>query len=135
MGNKNIFDYSRFTYGKKIKSSQAIDAIIALRGHKCEVCGLTEWRNIPIPLEVHHIDGNKENDSATNLIVLSKEEHHRIHDGFIVQYDLDGNRIAEYANSFEAAIAIGKPEKDASIRMCLCGKSKTSCGYKWKREH
>ena len=55
--NKNNFDYSRFAYGKKIKSAHAVNAIITLRGHKCEVCGLTEWMGNPIPLEVHHIDG------------------------------------------------------------------------------
>ena len=29
--NKDNFDYSRFTYGKKIKSAQAVDAIVAIR--------------------------------------------------------------------------------------------------------
>lgn len=73
--NKNNFDYSRFTYGKKIKSSQAVDAIIALRGHKCEVCGLTEWRNRPIPLEVHHIDGQELNSELDNLLLTCPNCH------------------------------------------------------------
>lgn len=73
--NKDNFDYSRFTYGKKIKSSQAVDAIIALRGHKCEVCGLTEWRNRPIPLEVHHIDGQELNSELDNLLLICPNCH------------------------------------------------------------
>ena len=73
--NKDNFDYSRFTYGKKIKSSQAIDAIIALRGHKCESCGLTHWMNNPIPLEVHHIDGQELNSELTNLLLLCPNCH------------------------------------------------------------
>lgn len=36
--NKDNFDYSRFQYGRKIKSADALDAIVALRGHRCEVC-------------------------------------------------------------------------------------------------
>ena len=28
---------------------------------KCECCGMTEWLGEPIPLELHHIDGNKQN--------------------------------------------------------------------------
>ena len=73
--NKDNFDYSRFTYGKKIKSSQAVDAIIALRGHKCEVCGLTEWMDKPIPLEVHHIDGQELNSELGNLLLTCPNCH------------------------------------------------------------
>lgn len=73
--NKDNFDYSRFTYGKKIKSSQAVDAIIALRGHKCEVCGLTEWIDSPIPLEVHHIDGQELNSELNNLLLICPNCH------------------------------------------------------------
>ena len=73
--NKDNFDYSRFTYGKKIKSSQAVDAIIALRGHKCEVCGLTTWMDRPIPLEVHHIDGQELNSELCNLLLICPNCH------------------------------------------------------------
>ena len=34
---------------------------------KCCSCGLTEWLGYPIPLELHHKDGNKENNSLENL--------------------------------------------------------------------
>ena len=73
--NKDNFDYSRFTYGKKIKSAQALDAIVALRGHRCESCGLTEWLDKPIPLEVHHIDGKELNSELDNLILLCPNCH------------------------------------------------------------
>ena len=73
--NKNNFDYSRFQYGKKIKSSQALQAIVALRGHKCEQCGLTEWLDNPIPLEVHPIDGKELNSELENLILLCPNCH------------------------------------------------------------
>lgn len=73
--NRDNFDYSRFTYGKKIKSSRALNAIIALRGHKCEVCGLTEWMENPIPLEVHHIDGQELNSELENLLLICPNCH------------------------------------------------------------
>lgn len=41
--NKNNFDYSRFQYGKKIRGATMIQALTALRGWRCENCGLTEW--------------------------------------------------------------------------------------------
>lgn len=34
--------------------------------HRCERCGLTEWLNEPIPLELHHIDGNRLNNQISN---------------------------------------------------------------------
>jgi hypothetical protein len=73
--NKDKFDYSRFTYGKKIKSAQAINAIIALRGHKCEMCGLTKWMDVEIPLEVHHIDGDELNSKLDNLLLICPNCH------------------------------------------------------------
>lgn len=68
--NKNNFDYSRFQYGKNIKPANAIDALINLRGRKCEKCGLEKWGNQPIPLEIHHIDGDHLNNVLDNLQIL-----------------------------------------------------------------
>ena len=34
---------------------------------------------IPEGYEVHHIDGNKLNNSISNLMLLTEEEHHRLH--------------------------------------------------------
>ena len=36
-------------------------------GHKCSICGLTEWMGQPIPLVVDHIDGNPTNHAITNF--------------------------------------------------------------------
>lgn len=68
--NKNNFDYSRFQKGKVIKPSNALDALCYLRGRKCENCGLESWLDVPIPLEIHHIDGNHTNNELDNLQVL-----------------------------------------------------------------
>lgn len=51
------------------------DKLIKLRGHKCEDCGLTEWKNQPIPLEAHHIDGDKCNNTLENLLLLCPNCH------------------------------------------------------------
>lgn len=34
---------------------------------RCAVCGLTEWQDKPIPLEVHHKDGDSTNNEISNL--------------------------------------------------------------------
>ena len=41
--NKGGFNYERFVSGKVIKSANAIDALVALRGHKCEKCQNEKW--------------------------------------------------------------------------------------------
>ena len=38
-----------------------------VRGHKCEICRIVEWRGQPVPLVMDHIDGNAENNKLTNL--------------------------------------------------------------------
>lgn len=43
--------------------------------HKCEKCGNTEWNGQPIPLELHHIDGDHSNNTLNNLQVLCANCH------------------------------------------------------------
>ena len=73
--NNNNFDYSRFRNGIAIKSSQAIDALIFIRGHRCEGCGEKWWLGQPIPLEVHHEDGDSLNNEMENLKLLCPNCH------------------------------------------------------------
>lgn len=46
-----------------------------IKQHKCECCGLSEWLNSPIPLEVHHIDGNRSNNTIDNFQLLCPNCH------------------------------------------------------------
>lgn len=45
------------------------------RENKCEVCGIFLWNEKPIILEVHHIDGDKKNNSDKNLQLLCPNCH------------------------------------------------------------
>lgn len=42
---------------------------------RCEKCGLTEWNNQPIPVELHHIDGNTNNNTLDNIQLLCPNCH------------------------------------------------------------
>ena len=44
--------------------------LIKKRGHKCEDCGLEEWKNLPIPLEVDHKNGDRTDNREENLELL-----------------------------------------------------------------
>ena len=43
--------------------------------HVCESCRLTEWLGKPIPLELHHINGNNSDNRLENLLLLCPNCH------------------------------------------------------------
>ena len=46
-----------------------------IKEHKCECCGLSEWLGQPIPLELHHIDGDRTNNVVSNYQLLCSNCH------------------------------------------------------------
>lgn len=42
---------------------------------KCCNCQITKWLNQPVPLELHHIDGNNENNNLDNIQILCPNCH------------------------------------------------------------
>lgn len=42
---------------------------------KCEICGIESWIGKPIMLQIHHKDGNHENNSIDNLQLLCPNCH------------------------------------------------------------
>lgn len=45
------------------------------KNHQCEICNNTLWNNLPIPLELDHIDGNPYNHKLENLRLLCPNCH------------------------------------------------------------
>lgn len=74
--NKDNYNYDAFTeFSYKKNGSSTTKALIALRGQKCEKCGIETWLDQPINLEVHHQDGDRTNNSLNNLILLCPNCH------------------------------------------------------------
>lgn len=46
-----------------------------IKEEKCEKCRLTEWNKSVIPLELHHIDGDRTNNKLENLQMLCPNCH------------------------------------------------------------
>ena len=60
----------------ELTSRQAIIArLLEIRGCKCETCGISEWQNKPIMVEGHHIDGDNQNHSPKNILLLCPNCH------------------------------------------------------------
>ena len=46
-----------------------------IKPHKCENCGLEKWMGQPIPLELHHVDGDKTHNELSNYQLLCPNCH------------------------------------------------------------
>ena len=46
-----------------------------LKNPTCECCGLTEWQGAPIPLELHHLNGDNKDNRLENLQLLCPNCH------------------------------------------------------------
>lgn len=53
--------------------------VIEEQQNKCLICNLSEWNNIPLTLEVDHIDGDNNNNARDNLRGLCPNCHSTTH--------------------------------------------------------
>lgn len=62
---------------KRIKSHRLKLKLIKdkIKEYKCERCGRSEWEGEPIPLELHHINGNHYDNHLENLQILCPNCH------------------------------------------------------------
>lgn len=64
--------------GKQIVNSHQLKKILirhGLKEKKCEKCNLSQWNNLDIPLQLHHKDGNHQNNKLDNLEILCANCH------------------------------------------------------------
>ena len=76
--NKNNYVTETLTMNTKHKRGKNILATVLGLKHlerKCEQCGLSEWLGQDIPLQVHHINGNHNDNRLENLQVLCLNCH------------------------------------------------------------
>lgn len=97
---KNINSYRSASYyfdNKQPISSHKLKRKLIQDGYKeykCELCGLSIWQNIQIPLELHHKDGNHFNNQLDNLQILCPNCH-------AIQNGNSGANIGKYADVLE----------------------------------
>ncbi len=81
---KELKDSDIFVEESKYKCSWRLREryIIVTGKSSCDCCGLSEWQGKPIPLEIHHMNGNNRDNRLSNLQLLcpnchAQTEHYR----------------------------------------------------------
>lgn len=94
---------------KKIQSNKLKKLLFLknLKKKKCEICGIEEWRGYPAPLELHHIDGNHNNNSLSNLEILCPNCH-ALKPGFCNSSRKKKKNIEEYKKAIETSTTISE---------------------------
>lgn len=71
---KTAEEYIQGTY---VKSHLLRQKLIrdGIKENKCELCGVSIWLDVDLPLELHHKDGNHYNNSLENLQILCPNCH------------------------------------------------------------
>jgi rubredoxin len=77
--NKGMSLLEYLEKSKDIQSNKVRKKLLdeGYKEHRCECCGLTEWLDEPIPLELHHIDGDRNHNEISNYQLLCPNCHAR----------------------------------------------------------
>ena len=92
---KTAVEYSQ---GTNVKSYRLKEKLVkdGLKEDKCEICGVSLWNGVKLPLELHHKDGNHYNNNLDNLQILCPNCHS-------IQEGNAGSNIGKYAEVMELA--------------------------------
>lgn len=107
-----------------------------LKENRCEICGCSIWQGVMLPLELHHKDGNHNNNNFNNLQILCPNCH-SIQEGnsganigkyAVVQEQVDYSHLeCEANNGIGVQISATAPELQKSKLACIkCGKEITN---------
>lgn len=140
-------------FGKNKKSNILKYKLLqdGLKEYKCEYCQQVEWNGLPIPLELHHIDGDHYNNELSNLMLVCPNCHAQLTSaqnnnktsysyGYYLtkQLGMTNNELGISSSTYKAkrtnrCIDCGKPIVSTSTRCVECSlKYRSSCPYNRK---
>lgn len=111
LSNEEIFTINS-SYKRSIRDKLLSEN---LREYRCERCKRTEWEGEPIPLEVHHINGNHNDNRLENLQLLCPNCH-------ALTDNYKGKNQERYKNKnsyYHVCQKCGKPLNSPSATLCM----------------
>jgi 5-methylcytosine-specific restriction endonuclease McrA len=66
---------NKFCLGEVSRRDTLRKILTELRGYNCSCCGISDYNNRPITLQVDHIDGNAGNNMLDNLRLICPNCH------------------------------------------------------------
>ena len=73
--NKKEIEISEINDFGVLNKTSIRNILLKERPYQCEYCGISDWMGNSLTLEVHHKDGNSNNNVRTNLILLCPNCH------------------------------------------------------------
>jgi len=75
---REYFDYSKGRFRSRVKVAEGY--WMRMNCARADVAAAEGWEAIEGKV-VHHVDGNRYNDEADNLVAVTPDEHRRLHAG------------------------------------------------------
>lgn len=75
--SNKLVEHSTYSSGLPISTYVLKNQLLKLgyKEHFCEMCGNSVWLGKPIPLELHHVNGNRFDNRIENLMLLCPNCH------------------------------------------------------------
>lgn len=102
--------------------------VLEEQNHACADCGITEWKSLPITLEMDHKDGNTENNSRDNLWALCPNCH-SVTDTWRGRNKVKINMVKEVSND----VLLHALQTEPSIRQALLKVGLSARGNNYQR--
>lgn len=115
---------------KKISSYQLKLRLIKdkIKEDKCECCGISEWQGHKLSIQLHHIDGDNENNNLNNLQLLCPNCH-SITDNYAGKNNESGI-LKKYKNSLPDKNTLENERRKNIVNNCNIDFSKNG----WRKE-
>ena len=82
-----------------------------IKAKQCEICGVSQWQGVELPLELHHKDGDHYNNELSNLMILCPNCHsiQEGNSGKAVKSKEEITKLAKEAKRTASCVVCGKP--------------------------
>lgn len=103
---------------KEIQSQRLKEKLLreGMKQFQCEVCNNTEWNGKPIPLELHHKDGNHYNNELSNLLIVCPNCHAQMPVHFLKEPNKTKESVNKEEQVEELSLKIPRQQLKADIR-------------------